>query len=222
MRIVWLTGDYTGKNRERQQQAAKEKCDIVIEFHFNASANPDASGTEVWHRQFSLPSFRLAKSLHDRIVSLGFKPRGVKSAVPTSRASFINSYPRTSIVVLLEPCFVTNRLDAQKLHQDGFMAQLAEAIASAVKDFIAKENRKVQVIGLSIGHKGKTSNKSDRGARCLFGDFEADHASELAKLVAERLQPQKPDVAFLANSLRKEVSGEWHEGNAPRKGRALN
>ena len=200
MKIVWLKGDYTGKNKERQRQAAKEKCDIVIEFHFNASTNLDASGTEVWHRQYSLHSRELAKLIHDRIVSLGFRPRGVKSAVPLSRAAFINAYPRTALVVLLEPCFVTNRLDAQKLHQEGFMPQLADAVVTAINDFIAKTNRRVQIIGLSVGHLWKTSNPSDRGARCLFGDFEAQHALSLAKLVAERL-------IETTKQNRKEVSG---------------
>ena len=188
MKIVWLTGDYVGKRKERQQQAAKEKCDVVIEFHFNGAQNEDASGTEVWYRQFSLPSSNLARILHDRIAALGFKPRGIKPAVPKTSASFINSYPRSAVVVLLEPCFVTNKRDAQKLHQDGFMDRLADAIATGIKDFAKKENRKIGVLGLSIGHKGKSSNPSDRGARCVFGDFEADHASVLAKKVAERLQ----------------------------------
>jgi len=55
LKIVWLKGDYTGKNKERQRQAEKEKCDIVIEFHFNSAGDRAASGTEVWHRQYSIP-----------------------------------------------------------------------------------------------------------------------------------------------------------------------
>jgi len=187
LKIVWLKGDYTGK-RERQKQAAAEKCDIVIEFHFNSSNNPAASGTEVWHRQYSFPSRHLAVILHDRITALGFKPRGVKSAIPDSRASFINAYPVDCLVVLLEPAFISNSTDAQKLHQDGFLPKLAEAIVSGIKDFIKTTSyRKFEIIGLSVGHKYKTSNPADRGARCIFGDFEADHAESLAKLVADLL-----------------------------------
>jgi N-acetylmuramoyl-L-alanine amidase len=189
LKIVWLKGDYTGKNKERQRQAEKEKCDIVIEFHFNSASDRAASGTEVWHRQYSIPSRHLATILHDKITSLGFKPRGVKPAVPTSRASFINSYPPTCLVVLLEPCFVSNRSDAEKLHQDGFIDKLADAIVTGIRDFIkANANKKFAVIGLSIGHKYKTSNPNDKGAACVFGDWEADHAEDLARKVAKLLQ----------------------------------
>jgi len=189
LKVVWLKGDYTGKNKERQRQAEKEKCDIVIEFHFNSAGDKAASGTEVWHRQYSIPSRHLATILHDKITSLGFKPRGVKSAVPTSRASFINSYPPTCFVVLLEPCFVSNRSDAEKLHQDVFMDKLANAIVAGIRDFIkSTTHREFVVIGLSIGHKYKNSNPNDKGAACVFGDWEADHAEDLARRVAKLLQ----------------------------------
>jgi len=161
----------------------------VIEFHFNSAGDKAASGTEVWHRQYSIPSRHLATILHDRITNLGFKPRGVKPAVQTSRASFINSYPPTCLVVLLEPCFVSNRSDAEKLHQDGFIDRLADAVVAGIRDFIkATANKKFAVIGLSVGHRYKTSNPNDKGAPCVFGDWEADHAEALAKKVAELLQ----------------------------------
>jgi N-acetylmuramoyl-L-alanine amidase len=189
VKVVWLKGDYTGKNKERQRQAAKEKCDIVIEFHFNSADDKAASGTEVWHRRYSMFSRRLASILHDKITALGFKPRGVKSAVPTSRAAFINAYPTTCLVVLLEPCFVSNRSDAEKLHQGGFIDKLANAIVSGIQDFLKTViHRQFVVIGLSVGHRHKTSSPNDKGAPCVLGDWEADHAEALAKKVAAFLQ----------------------------------
>lgn len=169
MKVVWLKGDYTGRNKkERQRQAERERCDIVIEFHFNASDNASASGTEVWYHNHTVYSQKLAKILHDNIIALGFKPRGVKSAVDGSRASFINSYPRTCWVVLLEPCFVTKKEDAAKVHDEKFMQRLAEAIANGISKLV-KENglKTVNVIGLSVGHKYKTFNPIGKGAQCV-------------------------------------------------------
>jgi N-acetylmuramoyl-L-alanine amidase len=179
LKIVWLKGDYTGKNKERQRQAEKEKCDIVIEFHFNSAGDRAASGTEVWHRQHSIFSRQLASILHDRIITLGFKPRGVKSAVPTSRASFINSYPRTCLVVLLEPCFVSNRSDAEKLHQDGFMDRLASAIASGIKDFLKTATHKKLLL---------SDSASDTSTKPAIRKIKERHVSlAIGKLITQKL-----------------------------------
>lgn len=189
MKVVWLTGDYTGK-KERQKQAERARCDVVIEFHFNASDNANASGAEVWYRMYSLLSKRLAEILLDKIASCGLKRRGTKAAVSATRSAFINAYPNTAYVVLLEPAFVTNRSDAARLHDPEFIAKLAEAIASGIREFAleTQKTKRINVIGLSVGHIGKTSNPRDKGARCVFGDFEADHASALAEQVAKLLQ----------------------------------
>lgn len=189
MKVVWLLGDYTGKNKERQRQARQRKCDLVIDFHFNAADDARANGAEVWYRMYSIHSKRLAEILLCKICALGLKRRGVKVAHSQTRASFINAYPNDVIAVLLEPAFVTNRSDARKLHDGIFIKKLALAITNAIKQF-AKEiepYRKISVIGLSVGHLSKTSNPNDRGAKCAFGDFEADHAKELAVTVARYL-----------------------------------
>ena len=69
------------------------------------------------------------------------------------------------------------------------MDKLANAIVACIRDFLKTViYRKFVVIGLSVGHKYKTSNPNDRGAACVFGDWEADHAEALAKKVAALLQ----------------------------------
>ena len=69
------------------------------------------------------------------------------------------------------------------------MDKLASAIASGIGDFLKTvTHREFAVIGLSVGHKYKTSSPNDRGAACVFGDWEADHAEDLARKVAKLLQ----------------------------------
>lgn len=184
MRVIWLTGDYTGERRERQRQAAEKNCDIVIEFHFNSAANKTARGAEVWYRMYSIYSRRLAEILLDKMCELGLKRRGIYAATKDSRAAFINSYPNTAFVVLLEPAFVSNIFDAKRLHNKEFMEKLAKAIVDGLKAFADElKHRTIEVVGLSIGHVGKMSNPYDKGALCVFGDYESDHARELARLV---------------------------------------
>jgi N-acetylmuramoyl-L-alanine amidase len=188
LKVVWLTGDYTGKRKERQRQAKQAGCDLVIEFHFNAADNPNAHGAEVWYRQYSTPSKLLAERLLYAIGECGFARRGIKLATPQSRAGFINAYASDILAVLLEPAFVSNRSDAQKIHNPKVLALLSDKIVGALRQFTRDlPYRPIRVIGLSVGHKYKTSQPNDRGAKCVLGDTEADHAEALARLVQQRL-----------------------------------
>jgi N-acetylmuramoyl-L-alanine amidase len=188
VKVVWLTGDYTGERKERQRQAKQAGCNLVIEFHFNAADNSSAHGAEVWYRQYSTPSKLLAERLLNAIGECGFARRGIKLATPQCRARFINAYANDILVVLLEPAFVTNQDDARKLHNQKVLAQLADKIANAIQQFARElRYRPIEVIGLSVGHKYKTSQPNDRGAKCVLGDTEADHAEALARLVQQRL-----------------------------------
>jgi hypothetical protein len=179
MRLIWLKGDYVGRH-ERQQAASKAGCDFVICFHFNSFNDPRASGAEVYHNNKGN-----AKTIAEQLLTaitdvLKNRPRGVKDA-QGSRAGFIRHYHCPA--VLIEPCFVSNPDEAAKVHDVDTLRALGEAIASVVwKWFPAKA-----VIGLDIGHKFKRSNPDDRGAKCVLGDWEADHAERLAKVVAASL-----------------------------------
>jgi nicotinamidase-related amidase len=68
------------------------------------------------------------------------------------------------------------------------LAQLADKIANAIQQSARElRYRPIEVVGLSVGHKYKTSQPNDRGAKCVLGDMEADHAEALARLVQQRL-----------------------------------
>lgn len=178
MRIVWLKGDYTGKKQERQKQAAKENCNLVISFHFNASRNPKANGAEVYHNGKGNAVVVANELLRVIVNTLGVKWRKVASASGT-RAAFINAYHCPA--VLLEPCFITNAEEAVLIHDIKALRTLGEAIASQISKL------SIPVLGIDIGHKYTTLSSLDRGARCVFGDYEADHAERLAKVVAASL-----------------------------------
>jgi hypothetical protein len=110
------------------------------------------------------------------------------AGLPQCRAGFINAYANDILVVLLEPAFLTNRNDAERIHNQNVLTQLADKIASAIQQFARElRYRPIAVIGLSVGHKYKTSRPNDRGALCVLGDTEADHAEALARLVQQRL-----------------------------------
>lgn len=174
-KVVLLKGDYVGKH-ERQEHAKKEKCDVVVSFHLNFSTNKDASGSEVYYA--GPESLELAKELLQHCVSvLGLPNRGVKW-VQGTRAGFIYYYPMPA--VLVEVAFLSNPLDVAKVHDPYKIEELAKRFAQTLK--------KYKVVGLDVGHLFKTSSPHDKGANCLKGDTEADHALTLALWTAYYLQ----------------------------------
>lgn len=186
MKVVWLKGDYT-KKRERQQQAKIHGCRFVISFHFNSFSDPTANGAEVYYNEKGDSEF-VAQGLMKVITqTLKVKSRKVASA-KGSRASFINAYPCPA--VLIEPCFVSNPNEAKLLHDVTTMRKLGEGIADLLLRWLPFDS----VVGLDVGHKFKTSSPNDRGAACVLGDTEADHAEQLAKIVAAKIEAtmQKP------------------------------
>jgi N-acetylmuramoyl-L-alanine amidase len=91
-------------------------------IHFNASDDPDANGTECF---YGSPK-QLAASISAAIASAGdFKDRGAKDG---SGLFFISH--TWAPAVLVETCFVTNRLDCEK-YEDCFEA-IAYALAKAL------------------------------------------------------------------------------------------
>ena len=180
VRYVWLTGDYS----ERQVQAGKENCVLTIDFHFNGYDQP-AYGGEIYFKPGSADARRVADEIAKGFAALGLKPHGewLKSADPAERASYIRHYPCASI--LLEPLFITESVQAKWIRNEENMQRLSKAVADAVKNFVADKNA---VVGLSIGHLGKTSQPSDRGVQGYFNDWEGDYNKRMAESVANLLQ----------------------------------
>lgn len=186
MKIVWLKGDYVGKH-ERQEQAKKANCRLVISFHFNAHSNSKAEGAEAYHNNKGDAAFIAYRLTLVTTRLLGVRFRKVTIASGT-RAAFINFYHCPA--VLIEPCFITNPEEANLVHDDSVMRKLGESIANELFRWLPFD----AIVGFDIGHKFKTSSISDKGARCFYGDYEADHAEKLAKIVAASIQLKTKEV----------------------------
>lgn len=178
MQVVWLKGDYVGKH-QRQRQALQSSCDFVISFHFNSSRDRSAAGAEVYHNGKNNVS-QLAQRLLSAIVEVLKVPKRAVKDAKGSRASFICQYHCPA--VLIEPCFVSNPDEAKLLHDINVMRRLGERIAAEVKKWF--KGKTTVIVGLDVGHMYKNSLPHDKGAKCVLGDTEGDHAEVLAKIVA--------------------------------------
>lgn len=118
-------------------KATLSSRDIAIDIHFNASANKNATGTEVLVPFKSTPVERdLANILSSNIATLlGIRNRGVKTEAQSYHGRLMFMTPNCENV-LIEVCFITNRSDMEKYYTQE--DNLAILIARCIIGFITK------------------------------------------------------------------------------------
>lgn len=119
--LAWLKGKFGSK-------------DILLDIHWNASANPEAKGTEIIVPDSPSPfEMGLSKAILKVFTDLGFRDRGVKPESLTARKKLGWMRPSAENI-LIEMCFISNALD-MKLYQAN-KHTIAKKMALAIKEFI--------------------------------------------------------------------------------------
>lgn len=92
---------------------------VVIEFHFDAAANPDATGTSAFYADDAgLDSRRFAADMCIATANtLGIRNRGAHSETESHRGR-LGLVHEQGINCLLEVCFITNPYDIQKFNEN--------------------------------------------------------------------------------------------------------
>lgn len=184
MRAVWFTGDY----RTRQTSANAGGVACYLEGHFNASANPKPNYACVvvakdagelakeWGRSIAAgisQAFGIATGGTDGLLVGGFAGRGDGNLRLCEMPA-----------VLIEPWFVSNADGASWARSAEAQVRLARVIADSIRAFFPG----AESVGLSIGHKGKSTSPKDMGAAVLGGGTEALYAEMYLRAVAALLE----------------------------------
>jgi len=116
--------------QERCDIAEHAKGDMLISVHINSFFHSFASGTETYYYK---PSDKLLSQLvHARMVStLGFRDNGLK------RARMYVLRNTSMPAVLIEPGFITNPLEFDRLNRGDVQQKLAVAIAQGIVDYFS-------------------------------------------------------------------------------------
>lgn len=118
------SGGYKTKMEALARQINAKKYDLVVELHFNSSANPQANGSECLYYYASPIGKRYAEVFTDKVVSTyGMKKRG---AIPISNSSdrgywFLKLMNAPALI--LEPFFGSN-IEANKFKDTKQYAKL--------------------------------------------------------------------------------------------------
>lgn len=160
----YITKFYSGDYGERQRQANADNASVYIEHHFNSVDNPKAdyscvivgSNAGRISREFGQAYAASVASLFgckvggaNGLLIGGYNGRGDGNIKHTKMPA-----------VLLEPIFISNPKQAERIVQDVWQDGLATILADTIKHFFPQGG----LIAFSIGHKGKRSNPNDRGA----------------------------------------------------------
>jgi N-acetylmuramoyl-L-alanine amidase len=124
-------GDQTVDLQPRVEMAEAAHATVFVSIHANAveGQRPEVNGLETYY--YSDTGLQLANALHRRVMgSVAMTDRGVKQA-----RFFV--LRRTSMpAALIEIGFVTGAMDAPKLRDPNWQAQMGQAIAAGILDYI--------------------------------------------------------------------------------------
>lgn len=114
---------------ERARRANAMNADLFVSVHLNSHEAQPAEGSSTFFFPRSLSGEALADHLQDALVGLGQRNcRSHARSYPILRATRMPA-------VLVEPAFITNPDEAKRLEDPDFLATLAEALASSIRDY---------------------------------------------------------------------------------------
>jgi N-acetylmuramoyl-L-alanine amidase len=129
--IMTRLSDETVSLQTRVSRANASKASLFVSIHCNAAANSDANGYEVWYCNGSAKSLALARRIHGSIKdNIGTRDRGVKAG------NFYVLRKTSMPAVLVELGFVTNAVEERLLNDPEWTANMAQAIAKGIEDYL--------------------------------------------------------------------------------------
>lgn len=111
---------------DRAAFANANNADLFISIHANASTNPLANGTETFYYPNSVNGRKLATKIHNNLIKLDLKDRGVKTA------NFAVLRLTKMPAVLVEVGFISHYTEEKQLNSIEFQISVADAIADGI------------------------------------------------------------------------------------------
>jgi N-acetylmuramoyl-L-alanine amidase len=119
----WLRGKFGSK-------------DVILDIHWNASANNTANGSEIIiPNEASIYEAQFATALLKVFTDVGFKGRGVKRESETARGSLAIMKPNAENL-LIEVCFVSNLQDMRLYENSKHL--ISKRLAYVIKEYLKK------------------------------------------------------------------------------------
>lgn len=119
---------------ERARRANELDADLFISLHLNAHQEATAGGASTFYFGGSSGGAALAEKIQERLVDLGL------DNCRTHARSYSLLKETRMPAVIVEPLFITNPLEADRLNDEGFVDALARSIAIGTLSYFDKES----------------------------------------------------------------------------------
>ena len=121
------------KLEDRAAFANAKSVDLFVSIHANASKNPFGNGTETYYYPNSVNGKKLATKIHNNLIKLDLKDRGVKTA------NFAVLRLTKMPAALVETGFISHYTEEKQLNSEKFRHKVADAIMNGILDYIRGE-----------------------------------------------------------------------------------
>jgi len=128
--VMTRTEDSDVSLARRCEVANRAGAAVFVSLHCNAAVNTEAHGTETYHLEGSSAGRVLATQIHRRLVTLGLRDRGLRTA-----GHYVLKHTRMP-AALVEVAFITHSVEEARLASAGFQAEAAEAIAEGIRAYL--------------------------------------------------------------------------------------
>jgi len=177
---------YKGNYKTRQRNANKDGCVLYVEHHFNSSKkNPNANySVVIVGKNASQKSKDVGRDYTKRVSKFFGTDIGGNDGILIGGYGGHGNYNLkfTSMpAILLEPLFASNCKHAKWIKNDTDI--LAKLLVGTIRNAFPNGG----LIAFSVGHKYKTTNPWDRGAKINGGGTEADYAEKVLLMAKEIL-----------------------------------
>jgi len=133
---VYLTRNEDRRNnlKEIAAFAQEVKADLLISLHYNATDNPQISGTETYY--YNPCSQKFAEVMHETLIrGIKRKDRGLR------RVPFYVVKNTEAPSVLLEPVYLTHPEESSLIKSSSFQEEIARDIVQGIKTYVRSKHR---------------------------------------------------------------------------------
>lgn len=128
--------DYFLPIGDRTTIANRSKADIFVSIHFNGAKDPSAHGIETFHFRGSTQGKILASKVQSKMIqTLDGRNRGIKTG------SFSVLSGTVMPAILVEPGFITNEKEKNKIITRSYQLDCARAITNGILSYLREVNK---------------------------------------------------------------------------------